>query len=256
MENQVVTIDQKSLMFEPANLTKETVKRFICPDATEQEMAYFLQTCRTFNLNPLKREIYFVKYGDQKANILVGYEVYLKRAERSQKWAGMEVKTEGSIKDGDLKAVVKIYRKDWTNPLIHEADYSEYVQRKKDGTANTFWANKPKTMIKKVAISQAFRFAFPDEFDGMPYTSDEVIDQEKVIDIADVEQKQSDEQKKVSAMRRSLIDIKVVIGEQAWSEVLTWHGIKDVELLDDIELGKKIYSDMKLKINTKKPIDV
>lgn len=251
MENQIATIDQKSLMFEPANLTKETVKRFICPDATEQEMAYFLQTCRTFNLNPLKREIYFVKYGDMKANILVGYEVYLKRAERSQKWGGMEVITEGSIKEGNLKAIVKIYRKDWTNPLVHEADYSEYVQKKKDGTPNTFWANKPKTMIKKVAISQAFRFAFPDEFDGMPYTSDEVIDQEKVIDIADVEQKQNDEQKKIDAMRRAIMDIKIAIGDLAWAEVLTWHKVEDVMLLEDLALGSKIYSDMKAQLGKK-----
>ena len=58
---------------------------------------------------------------------------------------------------------------------------------------NKFWASKPITMIKKVAISQAFRLAFPDEFDGLPYTSDEVVDQERVIDIPIINQEEHKE---------------------------------------------------------------
>lgn len=177
------------LIFEPAHLTKETIKKHLCPEATDQELMLGLQIAKTFNLNPLKREVYFVKYkAGQPMQVLTGYEVYLKRAERSGKYNGLEITSQGSINTGDLKAIVKVFRKDWTNPLIHEAFYSEYVQMKKDfntgvETPNKFWATKPITMIKKVAVSQAFRMAFPDEFDGMPYTSDEVIDQERVIDI-------------------------------------------------------------------------
>ncbi len=115
---------------------------------------------------------------------VTGYEVYLKRADRSGKYKGLKSWTEGSITDGNLKGCVEIYREGWEKPLYLEVDYSEYVQRKKDGTVNRFWSTKPKTMIKKVAESQGFRKAFPDEFDGMPYTSDEVIDQEKVIDVS------------------------------------------------------------------------
>lgn len=187
MENLITK--EKELMFEPANLTKETIKKFLCPKASDQELMLGLQIAKTFNLNPLKREIYFVKYKeDQPMQVLTGYEVYLKRAERSGKYNGLDIKSEGSVTTGDLKAIVKVYRKDWDNPLTHEAFYSEYVQVKKDYQTgkiepNTFWKNKPITMIKKVAVSQAFRMAFPDEFDGMPYTSDEVIDQEKVIDV-------------------------------------------------------------------------
>lgn len=191
MENQLVT-QQEKLMFDPQNITKETIKKFLCPLASDQELTLGIQIAKTFGLNPLKREVYFVKYKqDQPMQVLTGYEVYLKRAERSGKYAGLETTTEGSVQDGTLKAIVKIYRKDWDRPLIHEAYYDEYVQVKpiyKDGVKigeepNTFWKNKPKTMIKKVAESQGFRKAFPDEFDGMPYTADEVIDQEKIVDI-------------------------------------------------------------------------
>lgn len=188
MENQVATID-KNLLFDPNNLTVETIKKYLCPKASDQELMLGLQIAKTFKLNPLKREVYFVKYkDDQPMQVLTGYEVYLKRAERSGKYNGLEVTSEGLVSDGSLKAKVKVYRKDWDHPLTHEAYYTEYVQMKKDFNTgkmepNTFWKNKPVTMIKKVAVSQAFRLAFPEDMDGMPYTSDETIEQEKVIDV-------------------------------------------------------------------------
>lgn len=235
--------ERKELVFEPENISKETVKKYICASATDQEILFFLQVAKTFNLNPLKREIYLVKYGEEKAQILTGYEVYLKRAQRSGQYGGMKSWTEGEGKE--LKAIVEVYRKDWTKPLIHEAYYSEYVQTKKDGTPNRFWATKPRTMIKKVAISQAFRLAFPDEFDGMPYTSDEVVDQEKVIDIADVVKVDEEEDKNVLAMRQSFENIKVAIGEDKYKEVLNWHEIKDVSTFSDLVKGKEVYADLK-----------
>lgn len=180
---ELSTIENAELIFEPKHITKETIKKYLCAGASDQELMMGLQIAKTFNLNPLKREIYFVKYRDNPMQILTGYEVYLKRAERSNKWNGMEVTSEGTVEAGNLKAIVKVFRKDWEHPLIHETHYTEYVQRKSDGSINTFWKNKPITMIKKVAVSQSFRLAFPDEFDGMPFTSDEVIDTEKIVDI-------------------------------------------------------------------------
>lgn len=184
-------IENAELIFDPKNITKETIKKYLCPLASDQELMLGLQIAKTFNLNPLKREVYFVKYKaregkpEKPMQVLTGYEVYLKRAERSGKYNGLEITSQGKVSDGSLKAIVKVFRKDWTNPLVHEVYYNEYVQMKIDSTSgkeapNTFWATKPITMIKKVAVSQAFRMAFPDEFDGMPYTSDEVVDQENI----------------------------------------------------------------------------
>jgi phage recombination protein Bet len=161
-------------------LTPKTVKAYINQYATEQEVALFLNQCVMFGLNPFKREIYLIKYSaNQPATFVVGYEVYLKRAERSNKWAGLESGTTGDGKE--LKAWAKVYRKDWTNPLYHEVYLDEYIQRTKEGQPTRFWADKPKTMLKKVAISQAFRMAFPDEFAGMPYTDAEMpVDHSKL----------------------------------------------------------------------------
>lgn len=183
MSKELKKTENADLMFDPSNLTKETIKNYLCKEATDQELTLGLQIAKTCGLNPIKREVYFIKYGNNPMMVVTGYEVYLKRAEASGQYDGMELTSEGNIKDGSLKAMIKVYRKDWTRPLVHEVYYSEYVQSKSDGTPNKFWKEKPVTMIKKVAISQGFRMAFPEQLQGLPYTSDESIDQEHVIDI-------------------------------------------------------------------------
>lgn len=161
------------------NLTIEKVKKYICPMAEDKEILFFANICKKFDLNPLPvfREVYLVKYGNNPATILTGYETYLKRADRTEKYGGMKAWTEGTIDAKTLKGCVEVYRKDWERPLYHEVLYEEYVQygKTKEGEkyVNKFWKEKPHTMIKKVAISQAFRLAFPDEFSGLPYTREE-----------------------------------------------------------------------------------
>lgn len=140
---------------------------------TVGEKNTFLEICKAYQLNPFKREIYASKYGEN-FSIVVGFEVYLKRAERSNLLDGWEIKSEGSVQGNDLKAIITIYRKDRSRPFIHEVYYNEYVQRTKEGRPNKFWAEKPVTMIKKVAMSQGFRLCFSDELGGMPYTSEEL----------------------------------------------------------------------------------
>lgn len=174
-------------------LTPKTVRDYLSPTATDQEIALFLNQCAMFGLNPFKREIYLIKYGNNPATFVVGYEVYLKRAERSDKWDGLESGTEGN--GPEMKAWAKVYRKDWTRPLYHEVYYTEYAQYKdewvngqKTGkkSLTKFWLEKPQTMLKKVAICQAFRMAFPDEFAGMPYTAEEMPVDHSRLPVAEV----------------------------------------------------------------------
>ena len=43
----------------------------------------------------------------------------------------------------------------------------EYAGRKGDGSTNGQWASKPATMIRKVALAQALREAFPEDLNGL-----------------------------------------------------------------------------------------
>lgn len=145
---------------------------------SSSEVTQFRKIAQAYGLNPFKREIYVSKFGNN-FSIIVGFETYLKRAERSGLLAGWTVETQGLINSSDvaksdITAVIKIHRKDWTHPFIHSVHFSEYVQKKSDGTVNKFWREKPMTMIKKVAMAQGFRLCFPDENGGLPYTSEEL----------------------------------------------------------------------------------
>lgn len=208
MTNELVKKETSDL------ITKEKVNEYINTFLTKQlnqnEAMQFIEIATAFQLNPFKREIYCIPYtmknGSRKLSILTGYEVYLKRAERLNKLDGWAVKTIGTIKDHDLKAVVEIFRKDWKMPFVHEVYFSEYVQD------SQIWRTKPMTMIKKVAIAQGFRLAFPDEMGGMPYTSDELPDEmtteiKEVVNPVIVEKKEVKENNDVEKFKNELFEI-------------------------------------------------
>jgi phage recombination protein Bet len=144
----------------------------------QREKRQFIEVATAYGLNPFKREIYCVAYGEgdkRKLSIITGYEVYLKRAERSGQLDGWNV--EFTVSGNDLEAHITIWRKDRSHPVKHSVAFSEYVQTTwKNGkkVPNKFWDEKPKTMLRKVVIAQGFRLAFPDELGGMPYTADEL----------------------------------------------------------------------------------
>lgn len=149
---------------------KEKAKSFLADMGFKLKPAdanKFIELCSVYNLNPFTREIYPVVY-QNTLNIIVGYEVYIKRAERSGLLKGWKTWTEGNIKNGDLKACIEIIRAGFEAPFYHEVYFCEYALQ------TPIWKAKPITMIKKVAIAQGFRLAFPCELGGIPYTSDEL----------------------------------------------------------------------------------
>jgi phage recombination protein Bet len=170
-KNQVHTIDVEKLqtylnaMGMANNLTKG-------------EFQQFVEIAQGFGLNPFKREIYANKYGNQ-FSVIVGFETYIKRAERSGLLSGWSVKTNGAVDEKNprastLRAEITIHRRDFQHPFVHEVYFSEYFGVTRDGSMTKFWREKPMTMIKKVAMAQGFRLCFSDELGGMPYTAEEL----------------------------------------------------------------------------------
>ena len=154
----------------------------------------FIQIAQAFGLNPFKSEIYCIPYKTKDGttySILTGYEVYLKRAARLGKLDGWKCEAFGSVEDGSLYAKVTIWRKDWSKPFEHTAYYVEAVNKNSYGKPISMWAKMPIFMTKKVAIAQAFRLCFPDEFGGMPHTSDEIATDPEDIEIINPEATQA-----------------------------------------------------------------
>ena len=137
---------------------------------TDVQRNQFAAVAQAFGLNPFKREIYATTYrnkdGQTVMSIVTGYEVYLKRAEMNPNYNGFE--TSFQVVNGEMGCTCKVYRKDRTMPVTSTVWMSEY------STGRSLWASKPRMMLEKVAIATAFRRAFPCDFGGMPYTTDEL----------------------------------------------------------------------------------
>lgn len=158
--NEVTTTNDKPV------IDSKTIDEFLFTSGTKldvRQKALFLKVAQLNGLNPFKREIYAIPFGSG-FNIVTGYQVYIARAEASGKLDGWDVIA------NDQEAVITIYRKDMSHPIVWRVMRSDFDK----GVGN--WVKMPDFMIKKIAIGQGFRLAFPNELSAMPYTSDELDD--------------------------------------------------------------------------------
>ena len=137
-----------------------------------EQKKMFLQIAKANNLNPFKKEIYAVAYTNYKTkettlSIITWYQTYIARANAT--WKLNWWKVESIVRDWKLAwARIIIKRKDWDEPFEWEVRLWDFKKTTK------VWNEMPDFMIKKVAIAQWFRLAFPEELDWLPYTKEEM----------------------------------------------------------------------------------
>lgn len=185
-------------------LSLNTVRNYLVSGdkdrVTTQEIVMFINLCKFTGLNPWLKEAYCIKYGNEPATLVVGKEAFFKRAETDENYDGMDAGIVVCDKDGEFiyrKGTLKlpeetliggwaeVYRKDRGHSFRIEVSFEEYTGRKKDGSLNSQWSKKPATMIRKVAVVQALREAFPRTFEGM-YVAEEQGTEEPEYTPADV----------------------------------------------------------------------
>ena len=196
---------------------------------TDQEVNYFVHLCRGQGLNPFLKEIYLIKFGTQPATFVVSKEAFLKRAEANPQYDGSESGIIVLNKDGELierkggfflkdsEQVVggwaKVYRKDRKYPSDVQVTFEEYAGRTKDGNLNSNWANRPATMIKKVALVQALREAFPNDLNNL-YTEEEQGDiQMPMVDTTPIEQPKPVQQNFQQPVQQQVIEQDIDLGD-------------------------------------------
>jgi phage recombination protein Bet len=147
----------------------QLVKDLTAKSCSDSEFKLLVHMANEYGLNPLKREIWAVKYSYNPAQIFVSRDGFLSIAHKSGQFNGMEttfdeVKLDDNKKD--LTATCVVYRKDMDHPIKVTVYQSEYDSKM------SVWKTKPRTMLQKVAESQALRRAFnvdgvysPEEFD-------------------------------------------------------------------------------------------
>ena len=183
---------------ESVKLSPTMVKKYLVSGGgavTDQEVMMFLSLCRYQHLNPFLREAYLIKYGSKSpATMVTGKEVFTKRADSNPKYDGKEagvivLNENGDVSEREGTMVLpneslvggwaKVYIKGHRVPEYTSVNFDEYVGRKSDGEINGQWKTKPATMIRKVAVVQALREAFPDTFQG-------IYAQEEITEVSDV----------------------------------------------------------------------
>jgi len=167
-----------SELIEFSNEQKQIIKnQFFPQSATKEDMIYCMNIAKNIGLNQILKEIYFIprksKHNGQwieKVEPMLGRDSYVKVAHSTGKFGGIETTSKiedvPTLENGvwvthkDLVATCKVWRTDTEIPFTVTVRYSEYVQKKNDGSITKFWNEKPDTMLKKVAESQALRKAF------------------------------------------------------------------------------------------------
>lgn len=170
------------------NMITQYLVRGSKADITEQEVVMFLNLCKFQKLNPFLNEAYLVKFKGAPAQIITSKEAFMKRAEANEHYAGLEagiiveregkiVKQEGAVKlptDKLIGGWATVHRNDREVPVKVQIDFSEFSK----GQAT--WRAMPMNMIRKTAIVNAMREAFPGNLGNM-YTEEEAPEVRKDI---------------------------------------------------------------------------
>lgn len=174
---------------EEIKLSGEIVKKYLVrgnANITDQDLVLFMNLCKYQKLNPFLNEAYLIKFGNE-AQIVTGKEAFMKRAENHPDYEGLQagiiiirdgkqIEVEGTFYLSTDKLVggwAKVYRSDKKFPFSQMVSLAEYDKKQ------SLWKDKPSTMIRKVAIVQALREAFPTTLGAM-YTEDEISEKPSV----------------------------------------------------------------------------
>ena len=221
MTNNQIVEAKGDFLTNPQLLNSGIIRKYLDPQgkASDEELAYFIAQAKAQNLNPFTKEIYFIKYGNQPAQVVTAKSAFEKKADSHPQFDGKEA---GVIylMDGEVKyskgafipkgaeilgGWAKVYRKDRTYPTETEVSFEEYDNSKirarvkelkhqgKDITypvMNSYgkqigennWDTMPCVMIRKVALVSAYREAFPAEL-GSSYEADEIKLDNTPIDV-------------------------------------------------------------------------
>lgn len=242
MTNNQLAETKGNYLTDLQKLDGNTLRDFVDPkrQASSQELQMLLAIVKNRNLNPFTKEVYFIKYGNNPAQIVVSKDAFMKRAEQNPNYDNFESGIVYEDKDGELKnkeGVIlpkgakliggwcKVYRKDRSRPVYREVELSAY------STGKNWWQKAPGQMIEKVAIVAAVRDSFSEDVGGL-YTTEE-MEQATPIDITPQE---TQEEVRVRKMKQ----IEQMKQEQAARESETQsEAIEEVvqgELIEDSEL--------------------
>lgn len=155
----------------------------------DREIWSFMAKCQARHLNPLAGDAYMTAYKNKKTgrvetSVIVSKDYFVRTATQQpgfdgikagivvwDKRAGQMAYREGTIWSKQQEQLIggwaEVYDKGRAHPSRAEVSFEEYDQHR------SLWLSKPATMIRKVALVQALREAYPGAYGGI-YDRDEM----------------------------------------------------------------------------------
>jgi phage recombination protein Bet len=162
--------------------TISLIKRTVAVGATDDELKMFIHQATKSGLDPLARQIYFIKRKsfnkakgayEEKVNIQASIDGLRLVAQRSNLYAGQDEPEYGRDEKGEPFCKVRVYK--WHGNTRYQvavgvAYWKEYCP---PSGQDFMWKKMPHTMLAKVAEALALRKAFPQELSGI-YSAEEM----------------------------------------------------------------------------------
>lgn len=145
-------------------------------NVSDSEIIMFMKLCKARNLNPWTKDAYLIKYGNERAAMVIGKDAFLRRAQSNGKYRGHEVE----VSEDGQQATCRVYVDGYQVPISVTVDLDEYIGRKSSGEINSQWKKRPKTMLRKCALVAGLREAFTEDLGGL-YVADEIQQSGEVI---------------------------------------------------------------------------
>lgn len=141
---------------------------------TDPEFVSCCMVAYQHQLNPLTKEIYFMRTKAGPIQAIVSVDGWIKKCNEHPQYDGMEVVADKNPAGEIESMTISIYRKDRSRPTV----ITEYMDECK-ANGGPVWAKSPKRMLRNRTICQGGRVAFGfaglmdrDEFDQWQATKD------------------------------------------------------------------------------------
>ncbi len=169
MTTELTTTD-----FKPSELA--LITNTVAKDATPDELKLFLYVAGKRGLNPLTRQIHFVKRGAQ-GTIQTGIDGFRLIAQRTGQYAPSGKATQFEVDKAGKLISATVFGNKIVNGTAFEfsatAYFSEYAPMLPNGQLFPMWQKMPRTMLEKCAEAKLLRKGFPEELSGL-YADEEM----------------------------------------------------------------------------------
>ncbi len=188
-------VDGTEITLSPAVVLSYLVDDQTMSQISNKEMAKVIMTCKARRLNPFTGDVFIQprndkKTGETRCSLVTSKDFFQRRANANPRYRGKAagitvlsrdgrpVKRKGSAVYAELGEKLL---GGWCEVHVEGRDEPEYAEVSLEEYSQGFalWKSKPATMIRKVAVSQALREAFPDEFNGLYEPEEMGVDTDK-----------------------------------------------------------------------------